>query len=438
MLGALPAGEKPSDLSVLLVTLDTTRADHMGAYGYQGIETPTFDRLAREGVLFEHAESAAPLTLPAHSSIFTGLFPPEHGVRDNGGFFLAPSQVTLAERLKAAGLETGGFVGAYVLDHRWGINQGFDTYFDDFDLSKVKAMSLASIQRPANEVADHVIDWLNHTGDHRFFGWAHFYDAHTPYDPPEPFKSRYPGHPYVGEIAFVDSQVGRLIDWLEAHHRLDRTIVVVMGDHGESLGDHGEAAHGFFIYQSTIRVPFVIRAPFALTRGRRVADVVRSVDVMPTILDLLGLPLHGKVEGKSLVPLMTGATREMGLEAYSEAVYPRYHFGWSDLRALHVGRYKYIEAPRPGAGRISRIRTRTSSTTSTRSAGSWGTGWPPRSPRSRGTCRPPRPTRSRRPRWTPTRASGWPRSATSGASCPWRCTTGRGWPTRRTRSACST
>jgi arylsulfatase A-like enzyme/Tfp pilus assembly protein PilF len=347
VLGTLPAGEKPSDLSVLLVTLDTTRADHMGAYGYQGIETPAFDRIAREGVLFEHAESAAPLTLPAHSSIFTGLFPPEHGVRDNGGFFLAPSQVTLAERLKAAGLETGGFVGAYVLDHRWGINQGFDTYYDDFDLSKVKSMSLGSIQRPANEVADHVLDWLDHTDGRRFFAWAHFYDAHTPYDPPEPFKSRYPGHPYVGEIAFVDSQVGRLIGWLEDHHRLDRTIVVVMGDHGESLGDHGEAAHGFFVYQSTIHVPFAIRAPFALTRGRRVADVVRSVDVMPTVLDLLGLPVRGKVEGRSLVPLMTGATEDMGLEAYSEAVYPRYHFGWSDLRALHVGRYKYIEAPRP-------------------------------------------------------------------------------------------
>ena len=217
----LPASAS-TDLNLLLVTLDTTRADRIHAYGFDGIETPNLDRLAREGVLFEQAVSPAPLTLPAHSSIFTGTFPPAHGVRDNGGFFLDERETTLAERLQARGFTTGGFVGAYVLDHKWGIAQGFQTYFDDFDLSKYQSLSLGSVDRPGNEVADKALAWLDSVGSQRFFGWVHFYDAHSPYDPPEPFKSRYAGHPYIGEIAFVDSQVGRLLAYLDAHHLAER------------------------------------------------------------------------------------------------------------------------------------------------------------------------------------------------------------------------
>ncbi|MGE5244343.1 MAG: sulfatase-like hydrolase/transferase [Betaproteobacteria bacterium] len=346
-LGHLPSGIRPSNLNLLLVTLDTTRADRIHAYGFDGVETPNLDRVAREGVLFEHAESPAPLTLPAHSSIFTGKFPPEHGVRDNGGFYLDDRETTLAERLAAHGFDTGGFVGAYVLDHKWGIAQGFKTYFDDFDLSKYQSLSLGSVDRPGNEVADRALKWLDTVKDRRFFGWVHFYDAHSPYDPPEPFASRYQGHPYVGEIAFVDSQVGRLLAFLDEHGLARRTVVVIMGDHGESLGEHGEATHGFFIYQSTMHVPLLIRAPYDLMAGRRVSDVVRSIDVLPTALDLLGVRTGERFEGTSLVPLMTGAKKELGLAAYAEAVYPRYHFGWSDLRALTAGRYQYIAAPRP-------------------------------------------------------------------------------------------
>jgi choline-sulfatase len=346
-LGHLPAGVRPADLNLLLVTLDTTRADRIHAYGFDGVETPNLDRLAREGVLFEQAVSPAPLTLPAHSSIFTGTFPPAHGVRDNGGFFLDDRQITLAERLQSHGFTTGGFVGAYVLDHKWGIAQGFQTYFDDFDLSKYQSLSLGSVDRPGNEVADKALAWLDRTGSQRFFGWVHFYDAHSPYDPPEPFKSRYAGHPYVGEIAFVDSQVGRLLAYLDAHHLADRTIVVVMGDHGESLGEHGEGTHGFFVYQSTMRVPLLIRAPYDVMAGRRVADTVRSIDILPTALELLAVQSSEQLEGSSVVPLMTGAKKELGLAAYSEAIYPRFHFGWSDLRALTSGRYKYVAAPRP-------------------------------------------------------------------------------------------
>ena len=346
-LGHLPTGVSAADVNLLIVTLDTTRADRIHAYGFDGIETPNLDRLAREGVLFEQAVSPAPLTLPAHSSIFTGVFPPAHGVRDNGGFFLDDRQTTLAERLQSRGFTTGGFVGAYVLDHKWGIAQGFRTYFDDFDLSKYQSLSLGSVDRPGNEVADKALAWLDTVGSKRFFGWVHFYDAHSPYDPPEPFKSRYAGRPYVGEIAFVDSQVGRLLAYLDAHHLADRTVVVVMGDHGESLGEHGESTHGFFVYQATMHVPLLIRAPFDAMAGRRVTDTVRSIDILPTALELLSVKSSEKFEGTSVVPLMTGAKKELGLAAYSEAIYPRFHFGWSDLRALTSGRYKYVAAPRP-------------------------------------------------------------------------------------------
>jgi len=346
-LGHLPGGVHQDDLNLLLVTLDTTRADRIHAYGFDTIETPNLDRLAREGVLFEQAVSPAPLTLPAHSSIFTGTFPPAHGVRDNGGFFLDEQQTTLAERLQSRGFTTGGFVGAYVLDHKWGIAQGFQTYFDDFDLSKYQSLSLGSVDRPGNEVADKALAWLDAIGSKRFFGWVHFYDAHSPYDPPEPFKSRYAGHPYVGEIAFVDSQLGRLLAYLDAHQLADRTVVMVMGDHGESLGEHGEGTHGFFVYQATMHVPLLIRAPYDTMAGRRVADTVRSIDILPTALELLGVKPSDPLEGSSVVPLMTGAKQELGLAAYSEAIYPRFHFGWSDLRALTSGRYKFVAAPRP-------------------------------------------------------------------------------------------
>jgi choline-sulfatase len=346
-LGRLTSGSARDRVNLVIVTLDTTRADRMGAYGNKEVETPAFDRLAHEGVLFEQAVSVAPLTLPVHSSIFTGKFPPEHGVRDNGGFFLGPQQVTLAELLKARGYRTAGFVAAYVLDSKWGINQGFDTYFDKFDLSESRAISMAAIQRPGNEVVDQALPWIEQARDSPFFAWIHLYDAHSPYRPPEPFATRYKGHPYNGEIAFADSQVARVIAKLEALHLYERTVVMVMGDHGESLGDHGEAQHGFFIYNSTMHVPFVIRTPFARAHHRVVSDPVRSVDVMPTALDLLGIAPPAGISGVSLAPLMVGAARTMDLEAYSEAMYPLHHYGWSDLRSLRAGRYKVVDAPRP-------------------------------------------------------------------------------------------
>ena len=350
-LGRLPDGVAAGDLSLLLITLDTTRADRIGAYGFADIETPHLDRLAAEGVLFEQAQAVAPLTLPAHSSIFTGEFPPAHGVRDNGGFYLADEHVVLAEILRDEGFRTGGFVGAFVLDAKWGISQGFDHYFDDFELSDTIRLALNEIERPAGEVTDAALAWLGEAPDARFFSWVHYYDPHSPYEPPEPFAERYRNRPYVGEIAYVDSQIGRLLDWLDANDRARDTVVLVIGDHGESLGEHGESGHGFFVYEAATRVPFILRAPYDTMRGRRVAHVVRAVDVSPTVLDLLAVDAgqaerDSSFQGASLVRLLTGASGPR-LPAYAEAVYPRYHYGWSDLASLRLENMKYVAAPRP-------------------------------------------------------------------------------------------
>ena len=346
-LGRPTGGVGPDGMNLLVITLDTTRADRLGAYGYEGVETPTLDRLAREGVLFDQTMAVAPLTLPAHTSIFTSRFPPEHGIRDNGGFFLSPGQTTLATVLKKRGLSTGAVVAAFVLDGKWGLDQGFENYVDEFEIPENRGFGMGEIQRPANEVVDRALPWLEKVKGNRFFAWLHFYDPHAPYEPPEPFETRYAEHPYLGEIAFTDSQIARVVTFLEHNGLLDKTVIAVIGDHGESLGQHGEGSHGFFVYQATLRVPFIIRAPFERLRGRRVADPVRAVDLMPTVLDLLGIAPPPAIAGVSLAPLMTGDRATMDLEGYGEALYPLHHFGWSDMRAWRAGRYKVIDAPRP-------------------------------------------------------------------------------------------
>ena len=346
-LGRLPRGVRPSDLNVVVITLDTTRWDRIGAYGDRAAATPNLDRLAGEGTVFEQAIAAAPLTLPAHSTIFTGLLPPRHGVRDNGGYVLDPRHRTLATLLKERGWRTGAFVGAFVLDGKFGLNQGFDRYHDQFDVSKYKSVSLGDIARRGGEVVDQALPWLEESASDRFFAWLHFYDAHTPYEPPEPFRSRFADRPYAGEIAYVDYQVGRVLQWLDTRRLADRTIVVAIGDHGESLNEHGEGTHGFFIYDATTRVPFIVRAPYSTMRGRRVRSTVRGEDVLPTVLELLGSAPPEDIQGRSLAPLLTGAAADMNLDAYSESLYARNHYGWSDLRALRSGRFKYIATTRP-------------------------------------------------------------------------------------------
>lgn len=346
-LGALPGPARQQDLNVVLITLDTTRWDRLGAYGDTTAQTPNLDRLASEGVIFEQAVTSVPLTLPAHSTILTGLLPPRHGVRDNGGYVLDDKHTTLTRLLKSGGFETGAFVGAFVLDSKWGLDQGFDVYHDKFDVSKYRSISLGDVARVGGEVVDNALPWLEQQADNKFFAWLHFYDAHTPYDPPEPFKTRFRASPYAGEIAYVDSQVGRVLQWLEARKLADRTIVIAIGDHGESLNQHREGTHGLFVYDATTRVPFIVRTPFASTRGRRVASTVRSEDVMPTVLDLLGRTPPAGIEGRSLVPLMTGASADLNLDAYSESLYAFNHYGWSEIKSLRSGRFKYIATTKP-------------------------------------------------------------------------------------------
>jgi arylsulfatase A-like enzyme/Tfp pilus assembly protein PilF len=335
----------PRPASLLLVSIDTLRADHLGSYGYASARTPILDGLAASGLRFQQATTVVPLTLPAHSSLLTGTFPAHHGVRDNGGFYLGDEETTLAEVLREKGYRTGGFVGAFVLDSRWGIAQGFERYFDDFDLSRYEGAGMDAVQRRGDEVVEKAIEWLAADKKQPFFAWVHLYDPHTPYDPPEPYRSQFPGTPvggYDGEIAWSDALVGRLLAALREDGRLESTLVVVVGDHGESLGEHHEQTHGFFVYDATVQIPMIMAGPGVPVRA--VAEQVRIVDVMPTALDLLGVPAPKPVQGKSLLPLARGES--LGLLAVSESWYPRYHYGWSELKAIRDGRYKLIDAPR--------------------------------------------------------------------------------------------
>ncbi len=329
-----PAASRPAS-NVLLVTLDTARADRLSPYGFMDVRMPHLERLAREGVLFEQAFSVAPLTLPAHTSLFTGLLPPSHGVRDNADQPLAAAHTTLAERLQARGFRTGAFVGSVVLQSDRGLSQGFDTYRD------VRAQAGVSVrQRPGNLVVDEAIEWLEGAAGSPFLLWAHLYDAHAPYEPPAPFRAAHVD-PYVGELLFADAQLGRLLDALDRLHLADRTIVVVAGDHGEGLGEHGEETHGLLLYDSVLRVPLIVRAP--AIRPRRVADVVSLVDVAPTVLELLGIDAP-RADGTSLAGSLNG--RRIDVEAYAESLYPA-RLGLAPVHTLRDGRFKLIDGPRP-------------------------------------------------------------------------------------------
>lgn len=333
--------------NLLIVTLDTLRADHLGAYGYSAAETPALDRLAAEGIRFERVASTAPITLVAHGSIMTGLIPPHHGWRDNGSFLAADTVRTLAEVLQQSGYSTGGFVASFVLDDRFGIARGFDAYTDFGGLEvDLDAELLLNVERRGDEVIDDAIAWLGKQSG-PFFAWVHLYDPHTPYEPPEPFAGRFRGRPYDGEIAYTDQQVGRLLDYLEQSGRASDTLLVVTADHGEGLGDHDEKWHAFFIYDSTIRVPLILRGE-GLPSGMVVDGQASLVDLLPTSLALLGVddPDGPRRDGRDLRPLIVdpGAA---GRAAYSESLVPSLNFGWSELRALRQDGYEYIAAPRP-------------------------------------------------------------------------------------------
>jgi arylsulfatase A-like enzyme/Flp pilus assembly protein TadD len=328
--------------NVVLITLDTTRADHLPAYGYKGVSTPGLDRLAGTSLVFEHAIAHVPSTLPSHASILTGLLPIAHGIRDNKGYTLDPKIATLAEILKDRGYRTAAFVSAFVLDSRWGLDQGFDLYFDRFN--PYQGFNRDEVQRRAEETEAEVERWLPTHADQPFFLWVHFYDPHKPYEPPEPFFSAYASNRYDGEIAYMDQSVGRLLSKLDELRLADRTLVIVTGDHGEGLGEHGEGTHGMFVYRTTVHVPLFIQLPDR--RPQRIRGVVGHIDLAPTILELLGIPPPTDMQGSSLIPLINGSSGD-DRTAYSESLHAQLHYGWSPLTSLTTRTYDFIDAPGP-------------------------------------------------------------------------------------------
>jgi choline-sulfatase len=324
--------------NLLLITLDTMRADRLPAYGFTGVLTPALDRIAAEGAVFEDTFAAVPLTLPSHASLFTGLYPTRHGVRDNAGAPLSDEFTTLAEVLRGRRLRTAAFVASSVLAPHRGLEQGFDLYSAG---EPARCSGAPPARRRAGEVVDEAVSWLERHDAEPFFAWIHLFDTHRPYDLPADYRDRY-FDPYLAAIAYEDSQIARVIRFLETRGLLTSTLIVVAGDHGESLGDHGEQSHGIFLYQEALRVPFMMRGPGV--PSRRVTAVARLVDVMPTVLDLFGVSTSG-LDGVTLARAGTRSDHNPPLEAYSESMYPR-RFGWAPLRSLRADRYKVIDAPR--------------------------------------------------------------------------------------------
>ena len=326
---------------VVLVSIDTLRSDRVGCYGYAKAATPALDALAREGVLFADAFSHCPLTLPAHASLFTGLLPPTHGVRDNLGFTLDPKHRTLARRFQEKGYATGGAVSAYVLRGATGVADGFSLWDDAFEM-RAGAEAIGDLQRDGAAATEALARWIEAQGDRRFFAFLHLYEPHAPYTPPG--KHGQHADPYDGEVAYADELVGRLLARLRSSGVYDRAIVALTSDHGEGLLDHGEQEHGFFLYREALQVPLVLRLPGGRKAGTRVTGVAGHADLAATLLDLAGLPADG-MEGVSLRGAIDGG-RTAARPVYSETFYPRHHFGWSELLSATEDRYRFIRAPR--------------------------------------------------------------------------------------------
>jgi choline-sulfatase len=336
------ANAKPAP-NVILITIDTVRADHLGCYGYKEIQTPTIDGLARDGIVFERAISQVPLTWPSHAAILTGTYPFQNGVQDFTGQPLAPQIRSIAQAFKQRGYATGAVVSAFVLDRSWGLARGFDFYDDAFSAQTFAKKDIGLVDRRAGESVSHALQWLQKTPRRPFFLWLHLYDPHNPYDPPEPYGSQYRAHPYDGEIAYADHELGRLIAWLKRSQVYDRTAIAFLSDHGESLGEHGEAEHGFFIYNSTIHIPLIVKLPAGSGNPGRVSRPVETTSVAPALLEMAGIKdvIQKQFASSSLF------AKDQQDAAYSETFYPFSSFGWSPLRSLETSRYHYIEAPEP-------------------------------------------------------------------------------------------
>jgi choline-sulfatase len=337
-----PAAARFPGVPIVLVSIDTLRSDHLPAYGYRGVQTPHLDALRQDAILFSSAFSHSPLTLPSHASILTGLLPPDHGVRDNLGYRLDGSEhTTLARLAKDRGYATGAAVSAFVLRGKAGLDYGFD-FYDDAIAAPAASQAVAQAQRPGSETAARLIAWLDKQGKRPALLFLHLYEPHTPYEPPEPFRSRYASHPYDGEIAAADAIVGDFVKALRDRGLYDRAMLVLLSDHGEGLGDHGEEEHGILLYRETLQVPLLVKLPRSLRAGETVTRPVALEDVLPTIAAATGLPAPKGLPGRDLL-----SEEDAPREIYSETFYPRIHLGWSDLRSLWDGRNQFIDARPP-------------------------------------------------------------------------------------------
>lgn len=331
--------------NILLITLDTTRADRFGCYGYEDIETPVLDYLSEHGVTFDQAYAPVPITLPSHASLLTGAYPPGHGVRNNGSYQLAQEQWTLAEELQQRGMRTGAFISAFVLDSQFGLDQGFEFYHDDLGKGKAEDDILEIRMRHAEQTAQEALAWIDSLEGASFFSWVHFFDAHQPYKAPAPFDVLYASNLYDGEIAYMDKILGDFFDALEARGILKDTLIVITADHGESLNEHSEETHGYFLYNATTRVPLIFFHPESIDTAWRPQGTVSLTDVAPTLLDLFGFPIPNSMQGRSLKPALLSQKDEIG-KAYLETVLPKEAYGWAPLSGLVEGPWKYIRAPR--------------------------------------------------------------------------------------------
>ena len=334
---------------IVLISVDTLRSDRLPAYGYGGVDTPAIDRLAAEGVLFERAYTHVNVTLASHASVFTGLLPPEHGVRDNVGYRLDEGIPTLAAELQRSGYATGGFVSSYVLRTTTGIGRGFDVYDDGVGFETGR--QLGQLQRPGTKTLAAASDWLAGVVDSPFFLFLHLYEPHAPYEPPAPFADRY-ANPYDGEVAAADAVVGELIRRLEELGVYDDALVILLSDHGEGLMDHDEMDHLILIYREVLQVPLIVKLPGGERAGERVAVGAQLSDVAPTVYSVAGLPSPDRLAGLDLLGLDVTSSGGAPRRIVSESVYPRIHFGWSDLGSIVEGDLHFIESPDPELYRL--------------------------------------------------------------------------------------
>ncbi len=336
-----PAKKSGMGLNVLLITIDTLRRDRVSCYSSQHIQTPNVDRLAKKGIVFTRAFSHNPTTLPAHTNILLGLTPLAHGVRENTNFVVRAEFLTLAEYLKDFGYSTGAFIGGFPLNSRFGLAQGFDIYDEDYE--KEKFMKFSAGERKAEEVIDKALRWLDHQ-ESKWFCWIHCYDPHDPYDPPEPFKTRFEKNLYDGEVVYVDHVLGKLLDHMEKEGLFKKTLIIFTGDHGESLGQHGEMTHGYLAYNTTICVPFILTYPDS--KSGRVDQYVSHMDIFPTVCDILRIKKPGDLQGISLAPVMK-SKRIPERTIYFESLYPYYSRGWAPVKGFIQEGKKYVQSPIP-------------------------------------------------------------------------------------------